>query len=630
MRRILFILVIIFYASSTVISSGIESDISKEPSSLFSRELADYLSNNTPLDIIIALDSSTSMINSSTESQKIALNFLRLIGKKEKDNIRIGYVSWSHIPPIIESPTADYNIVRDLINRTIFGGNTCFVVGIDKSVELLNENPSKMVKKAVVFISDGVENCNLSGKYLICPDLNRTKYPGISFYSISTAGNRSGILSCLNDPIEPTSLKNPYGRDIATLSDIPAQPFTLQANGRAIQVKELNTNVIVTKTVEEGNAGPRIVLRIDVPDLPDIKNAIVLALDSSGSFGLGGRPDHGVIVRKAISDVLDKTAEKYPNTNISILSWDDNIDFAYSNLTNKNASNATMVPIEQAVNDIANNHVFIPAEKYIPISIPFINWVFANPFIDILNPDYTEHFYYCLENESTNLSVGLQGAIDILDKNYPNNDIRDTTGKSIVLITGRSEFTDYRSDVIAAEAKKKNYKIYPVGLGVIYKSLLKERLEQIGGGNYQYCPNSLDWTKDAVEADIFKAIEQTMMGTVVNNITIIESLYPYLDVTNIIVKLNGTVILSPFITNPLNTRQGNTWIMRLREGLKPKDTLEIDLETKLSINLPVDVTENSRMVCFIPTVGFVPSSISYNWRDKNIFSIPLPENSIVI
>lgn len=84
MRRILFILVIIFYASSTVISSGIESDISKEPSSLFSRELADYLSNNTPLDIIIALDSSTSMINSSTESQKIALNFLRLIEKRKR------------------------------------------------------------------------------------------------------------------------------------------------------------------------------------------------------------------------------------------------------------------------------------------------------------------------------------------------------------------------------------------------------------------------------------------------------------------------------------------------------------------------------------------------------------------
>ena len=635
MKKNLFILVVLFYASSIITLSEDRANFYNEQS-IYTQKLVDDLSSRAPIDVIIALDSSTSMINLSNESREIALNFLKYIKNEKKDSIRIGYVSWSHNATLFEPPINEYSNIEGLINKTVFSGNTCFSIGINKSVELLNENTQKNVGKAVVFISDGMENCNKTGNDFRCSDLERMRDSGISFYAISTVGNKSETFQCLENIPESLPYKSSYpdGKSTIIMSDELANPFVLQARGREIQIKEPNTNVTVTKRIEGGVAGPRIVLIITVPPAKEIKNSIVLALDSSGSFGLGGRPDNGVIVRKAIPNVLADTAEYYPNTNISILSWDDNFDFAYSNLTNKNPKNATMVPIGQAMIDIANNHVFIPAEKYKLYSIPFTNYQFSVPLVNIINPEYNEDFYYCQENESTNLSVGVRGAIDILDANYPEEqkDIKDTAGKSIILITGRSEYTECKPEIIA-EAKKKDYKIYPVGLGVIKESRLRTSLDGIAsnsGGRYQYSPNNLEWTEKAVSTDIFGAIKETLMRTIADDIIIKESLYPYLNVTNIDVKSNGSIIKNPFKKNPLMTRKGQTWEMELNEGLKAGDILEIDMETEFNMALPVDVTANMTRVNFDPETGTVPSSVTYNWRDINEYTLPLPENRIII
>ena len=474
MRKIIFILTILFLVSPVISLNESRTNFNNERLK-YMQNLADNISSEAPIDVIIAFDSSASMVNSSNESKDIALKFLNLLEKKDNDSIKIGYVSWGHVAKSFEFPTNSYDIIKRMINTTAFDGNTCILVGINKSIDLLNANSSNGVKKAIVIISDGAEECNVSENYLRCSDLDNMLKSGISLYGISTTDAINDILPCQSE-----SKISPYSPKVETIRDEIGQSFVLQARGREIQIKEPNTNVTVIKKIEGGTSGPRIVLTMTVPPAREIKNAIVLALDSSGSFGLGGRPDHGVIIRNAVPNVLAYAARYYPSTNISILSWDDDYDFAYSNLANKDPKKAKLVPIGQAIVDLETNHVFNPADKSRQFPIPFTDYQFSLPILDLTNPDYTERFYDCRENESTNLSIGVRGSIDILDANYPEGekDITDTAAKSIILVTGRSEFSECLPDIIE-DARKREYRIYPVGLGVISESLMRTSLSNL-------------------------------------------------------------------------------------------------------------------------------------------------------
>ena len=120
------------------------------------------------------------------------------------------------------------------------------------------------------------------------------------------------------------------------------------------------------------------------------------------------------------------------------------------------------------------------------------------------------------------------------------------------------------------------------------------------------------------------------MRTIVDDIMVKESLYPYLNIINIVVKSNGSIIETPFKNDPLATRKGQTWEMILKDGLIAGDILEIEINTEFNMNLPVDVTANMTSVDFNPEIGTAPSFIKYNWRNINDFTLPLPENRIII
>lgn len=635
-KKMLFMLIVIFFTSSAITSSenitGFNNDRLK-----YMENLVDTISSKAPINVIIALDSSSSMINSSNKSKEIALDFLNLLEKKNDVRIGIGYVSWSHSLKQYEYPTPSYGLIKEYINNTTFSGNTCFAVGINESMKLLNANRSGEAKKAIVFISDGNERCNISEKSQICSDLDNLRNSGIYLYGISTEETLKNIIPCPDYPISPFS-------EIETISDQLVSPqFALQAQGREIKIREPNTNVTVTKKIEGGIAGPRIVLTMTVPSAKEIKNAIVLALDSSGSLGLGGRPDQGVIIRKVMPSVLAYIADNYPETNISILSWDNDYDYAYFNLTNPNNSEpkyARLVPIGQAVADLERAHVFNPADdsKRYSLPYPFDKYQYTWPF-GATNPNYNGFNYYCREDESTNFSVGVKGAIDILNASYPegDNDAADIAAKSIILVTGRSEFTNCSPEIIE-EAYKNKYRVFPVGLGVIKESILRSHLDDIAirtNGVYKYSPNNLEWTEAVVRDDIISAIKETTMRTIVGDIVVRESLYRYLNITNIVVKCNGNITTSPFKSNPLTTRKGQTWEMIFKDGLNASDILEIEIETEFNMDLPVDVSEEMTQLNFNPETGTAPSVIKYNWRNMSSsnmsnFTLPLPENRIII
>lgn len=124
-----------------------------------------------------------------------------------------------------------------------------------------------------------------------------------------------------------------------------SQPMTFSARGNIISANDTVTNVSVNKTIIGTSDKPRLVFEIITPEVDYFD--FVLALDSSGSFGLGGNPDFGKAVAGAVLPFLEETKRKYPNKTfrVSIVSWDDDIDFALGNLANRNPSRANLLAL---------------------------------------------------------------------------------------------------------------------------------------------------------------------------------------------------------------------------------------------------------------------------------------------
>ena len=53
---------------------------------------------NTSLNIVLAIDSSASIYYESQSSKSTAIEFLKTIENKTNTRIKIGYVSWRHVP----------------------------------------------------------------------------------------------------------------------------------------------------------------------------------------------------------------------------------------------------------------------------------------------------------------------------------------------------------------------------------------------------------------------------------------------------------------------------------------------------------------------------------------------------
>jgi len=617
--------------------------------------------SNTPIYIILAIDSSASMADNGNDAKSVAIEFLSKIEHRNNTQDKVGYVSWSYYPVSFSPLISDYNELRNAIGRINFSGNTCIKSGLDKSANLLNEAKADDVRKIIVLISDGNENCN-NTKNLTCGDV--PKYEHLEIYTVQVGNSdfRDQVLRCIATNNNGTDynyqldgganiiLKILNSSDTSTL--IPPQPtyinrnkvektkeedgttITIPARGKNIELAEINTNVTVEKRIEQGASGPRIVIKLNAPN--SSRMSLVIALDSSGSFGCGGYPDYSILVRSVMPGFLQTFRERYPNSSVSILIWDDDVDFIY----NDSKGDSELVPIDLAIEELNEMHVFAPATKR-EFRLGFLNKFLKDfPFLLNLplaknNSDYNATYYSCDESDQTDLNVPLRNAIDILDSDPTNNMSDDPKGRYILLVTGRSEFIDYDHKLIE-EAREKNYRIYPIGMRVISGSDMDKSLEIMATdtlGEKKYTPGSKEWTENMLHNALNAFLESPDLS--VRNISIVETVYPYLSIDNSSVTLavDGQNKRNGFKKQNL-TNNNTTLYMELTDGVKAGSNIEISIDTKLNMSLPVDVTSdsvsNEKLLNYRIDENTPRSYLRYTWYNDNTFTVSLPENTLNI
>lgn len=604
------------------------------------KSIAENLINlNTPLHIVLAIDSSASM-NASADAKTAAIEFLKIVKNRINNSIKVGYVSWKHYPASYSKDlSSNYHELYDNISNIDFTGNTCLMVGLNKSLDLLNEAKSTEGKDIIVIISDGEENCNTSRNFT-CEDLSSINLQGVQIYTIQTGNleKKNPLLECLKNADFPTPLRNV----VTEWSNTTDDPFYVRAQGRNIAIRELSTNMTITKRIIKGNLGPRILLRISAPNITEVKSGMVIALDSSGSLGTGGRPEYGRYIREVMPKILDKIEEKMPNNRISIVSWDNDIDFTYRPLTKDKNATPELVPISLAKKEIAEDEVFMKKSPYDKL-FGLIN---ISRWIDDISPlslfvskkDYPENYYYFDEYEGTNLSLALERPIRTLDKAYSffSQNRTDASRKVILLMTGRSEFSPCDPRLIN-DAQRKNYGIFAIGLGVIdgskmHKELINMTANQKNETRYYYSPGSVDWTGQVADKEIDKIIYEIATSEIANNFTLVDTIYPYLRVNpNSITTTENGQKINISSSNITNSDGTTTLKLGFNRSIKPEDIIEISIDTEFNLSLPVDVTESRTSKAFVINNQTMPSSLSYIWQSNGKkYTLPLPENSISI
>lgn len=372
---------------------------------------------------------------------------------------------------------------------------------------------------------------------------------------------------------------------------------------KEIQVLQKGTDIKITKSVEGAISAPIMIkYKITTPKVDEFD--FVLALDSSGSFGVGG--DLYSTQKKAVLEAIPRFIKEMRNNSeytandfkISIIGWNDKIDFAYGDLNNRIPANANLVAVENITSDI-----------------------------DILMDQYE-----CDEEAFTNISIPIKASLDILDeKNNPINPSKRTS-RFIILVTGRSEFAKAQQKFIN-EVRKKNYPIYIIGLDIAKESKLSDHLTNLGQNN----PNRINFIRfipadsNALAGKLFDALNEHLLNAtkepIARNVTIDETVYPYIvpDMNSIQIRGNSLGENSSVIKNTDGT---NTIHLELADGLMPKTETEITLRADLKMNLPITVSENTKPTQMQKYLTH-PSEVKIKWLNEMApRTTDLPSNSI--
>lgn len=291
--------------------------------------------------------------------------------------------------------------------------------------------------------------------------------------------------------------------------------------------------------------------------------------------------------------------------NVSIISWDDDVDFAYGDLNNGNDTNsARLMPLSQ-----------------------------TNADINAIMKNFTGD-----ELEATLFDQGLNNGLKILyndpNKNNPN------TMRSLIFITGRSEFTNWTPNQTLLD---KRVSRFTLGIDLDAKSKMAKSLLNIStfgedgyrsSGKISLEPSLEDLIgrllgatkKNDLEQKIIELLDAAINEPIMYNITVVDSVHPYLHIDNSSITLDGKN--SGFEKSVLN----NTVILKLGEQLRPGTTKIISFDTRMNLSLPVDITaEEKTLRNILDSSRNNPiSNVTYDWQDGVKYAINLPENSINI
>ncbi|HOO51369.1 MAG TPA: hypothetical protein PLK94_08800 [Alphaproteobacteria bacterium] len=392
---------------------------------------------------------------------------------------------------------------------------------------------------------------------------------------------------------------------IAVFINASAQPLAISSN--SINFTHPDTKLYVNKTLDGTDGYPKLIYKITAPKVDYFE--FVLALDSSGSIGLG---PHKNAVLSAVPNFIEGISGRYPNRNfkVSIISWDNDTDFAYGNFANKDPKYAKLIDVENASQDIKDNLV-----KY----------------------------YTCDEEEYTDLSKPVEASLDVFDTNPLNHYSR--TRRFIILVVGEGEFSRCRSDLIQT-VNNKNYSMYVIGMDVLSGSQMSNHLEELSGYNEekrQIISSTDDKMKlisptdEQLEKSLFDALndalDKAVSEPVAENVTISETFYSYINPDDGSIRVNGVLNRGNNVLKYSTKSQDpidKTYTIKfeLARGLLPESETDITFDTKFSLTgMPMTVTPPPRQAIPIPPVGdnAQPSTFTYKWFNGEVFSVHLAD-----
>ncbi len=379
---------------------------------------------------------------------------------------------------------------------------------------------------------------------------------------------------------------------------------------------ETKTNVSVIKIVDGTEGYPRLVYNIKTPRVDDFE--FVLAIDSSGSMGFGSGlkklQERAVI--GAVPDFVEGIPDMFSQKNfkMSIVSWDDDIDFAYKygDFNNIDPAKAELIDVDKVAGDLENNSVFGE------------------------NSD-TTYYYSCDELDKTDFSEAIGSSISILDSNNKTDFHR--TKRFIILVTGGGEFTECDEELIDA-AERSHYPIYVIGMDVYKDTRLFKHLERLGG----YDPNRIEFippTPETLEKNLKNALDHALnnatIAPVAYNVTISETFYSYFipEIDSIVVKGDSFDSSgNPIKYKNISPNEDGTYTItfQLANGLLPECETEISFDTALSLKeMPITVTKPPSPIPIHEISEMTPvSSFKYVWFNGDPFTLELKDVPINI
>lgn len=380
------------------------------------------------------------------------------------------------------------------------------------------------------------------------------------------------------------------------------------------------TNVSINKTIDGTSVFPRFHYKVVIPKVDNFE--FVLALDSSGSLlSTGGKSAILRAVPEFLESIQDNVNYKNKTFKVSIVSWDDDIDFAYGGFSNNNSKNATLESLQKVISDIN--------------------------YSDESGDSNLAKFYKCEEGEYTEFSKPMGAAIDIFEgsKNNKKFDF-NRTERFIILVTDKSEFRPCNKSLVDM-IRSKSWNIYSIGIQVDEKSNLCNHLLMLS--NYstelyavQIIPGgNKDELKDDLSRALQLALETAVKDPVATNVTISETLYGYFIPDEKSIRVNGTRGNDAirWVSNKTNLDKTITFSFELAKGLYPESVTDVTFDAKLNlIGLPLSppsdfpftvANKTTPRSCF-RYIWFNGQSFNTMLRDNKVNLIASPSTNIIV
>jgi len=382
----------------------------------------------------------------------------------------------------------------------------------------------------------------------------------------------------------------------------PKGQFTMEITGNPKKEVQQETNLTVVKVVDPSNG--RLQYRYDIITPPVDDFHFVLALDSSSSLKASSNSDEAKAVITAVPNFIDDTILRHSDKNfyLSVVSWDDNVDFASGPFTNSDPRNAKLVKIGNVSKEIKNQRIFGKVND-------------------------TGYKYSCLDEDHTNLSVPISAAINILDSNPPIKYHR--TQNFTILVIGDGEYTKCNEKLIR-DSQDKGYAVYVVLVDYSKSSDLFSYLQNITGDPSRVftCVADDKTLEENLRLQLNSALEKAISEPAAQDVVLYDHfddfIPPGTDASIEIVGFSGTRrAITPIFTN-------NSIRIEVPGGLWAENVTRIMLDARIDLrNLSTsgnnfaakenELGNNSR------------STLSYYWlRERYPFELELPECSVNI